>query len=344
MKAKISVVIPFYCTPQSLFERCMNSLLVEATKGLEIIVIDDGSPAEYIECLKKYEQNENLRVIYSAHGGVSVARNRGIRESTAEWVMFVDSDDYVDSSSLSSILNEVSQYDGDVHLFGGGSDSNGVIVNNTSFLKEDHDYGNDAGDKIAIMESALTAGVLPAGYIQKFSYGSPYCKLFRRDFLVGNKLNFDENVKFAEDTLFALNIYYAARSIYYHDLNLYYYVDNSQSATRKFRPGLSKDMDVFFEKIKNFISVNHLNTELDKAYYLRSQIEVGRVFSLEFFNTENKNTNRRKTYLAFIARDPYRTALNKNYMPGGGIKRRLFQYMIKRGYGEIYQALKKLSK
>nr|MBQ4455200.1 glycosyltransferase [Clostridia bacterium] len=342
MNAKISVIVPFYCTQETYFMRCMKSLLAEPITDIEIIIIDDGSPSEYLGIMKKFEADERVRIIHAPHAGVSSARNRGIQEAGAKWVMFVDSDDYVSSNSLQIILNDVEQYKGDVHLFGGGLDSQGSITSNTSFLKENHDYGSSKKEKIAIMESALTAGLLPEHYVQKFSYGAPYCKLFRREFLIRNELRFDEGVKFAEDTLFLLSVFQSASSIYFHDLFLYYYVDNVESATRKFRPGLSNDMDVFFERIWEFICANNLTAELGTAYYLRAQLEIGRVFSLEFFNPRNRVRNKKKEFKNFIGKEPYKTALAMNYLPGKSIKKALFWFVVKRGYGSVYRIAVKL--
>ena len=335
--SKLSVIVPFYCTRESLFTRCMESLLAEPTPAIEILVLDDGSPAEHAATVDRYGSRDRVRVFHLPHGGVSAARNRGIAEAAARWITFVDSDDYVDSRTLQKIMNEIDSYEGDVHLFGGGFDSMGSVQYNTTFLQEGHDYGKDEQGKIAIMESALAIGVLPETCIQRFSYGAPYCKLFRRDFLIDNGLRFDEGVRFAEDTLFSLGVYRAAASIFYHEDTLYFYVNNSDSVTRRFRPGISKDMDIFFERVRAFLDDARLFAPLERAYYLRAQLEAGRAFTREFFNPNNTDPDRGQKYRAFIRQEPYRTAFEKNYLPGKNMRYRVYKLLVRHGCGTLYR-------
>lgn len=342
MNRMLSVVIPFYCTPENLFRHCMGSLLDNELANIEVIVVDDGSPAEKRGCLEDYVQDDRVRIIYADHKGVSAARNRGINEARGSYIMFVDSDDYVDKDTLCRIVDGLDDFSGEMELFGGGSDSAGKIVKNTSFLSEDHDYGKDLKQKIKIMESALSAGMLPKGYTQRFTYGSPCCKLFDREFLNKNGMRFDEGVKFAEDVLFLLHVYQAAQSIFYHDWFLYYYVHNSQSVTRKFRPGLSADMAVFFEKLKQFIEENALNRDLERAYYLRAEMEAGRCFTREFFNLSNTDKKAKKQYKAFIGKEPFKTGLKKGYIPKDSLRHKVYRFLVRHGYGGIFRLLQKL--
>ena len=344
MERLISVIVPYYCTPKQLFQKCIDSVIIKDSKNIEIIVIDDGSPKEYQEIIRQVTNNTDVRVINAPHQGVSAARNTGIAEAKGEWITFVDSDDYVDKETLKKVSDHIDLFSGDVELFSGGLDKNGVIIRNTSFLKENYNYGKKRGDKMSIMESALSAGLLPEGYIQKFSYGSPYCKLFNRNFLISNKLRFNESVKFAEDTLFLLNVYIHANSIYYHDWYFYNYVDNEQSVTRKFRPGISGDMDVFFSQVKKLLQNNGVFSDLEKAYYLRAQLEVDRSFFLEFFHPYNKDINAPKRYKSFICKEPYKTALHKDYVPRKNIRQRVFRFLIINGYGNLYKLIRKLKK
>lgn len=253
----------------------MNSILLADLEDIEILIIDDGSSEEYFEIVDQYKNNSQIRIIRTKNMGVSSARNRGILEAKGKWLLFIDSDDYVDPQSLREIEYYAKNHKSDVVIVSGGRDDNGKIDYNTNFLKQEINYAANDRDRIALMESALSVGILPKGYKQYFSLGAPYCKLLSVDYLRNKNLLFDENVKFAEDTLFSLQIYLSANDIRYLDVNLYYYVNNTQSATRRFRPGLSKDMDMFFDRICAFIDNNNLWDSLEKAFYLRAEFEVG---------------------------------------------------------------------
>lgn len=339
MERAISIVIPFYRTPPRLFVRCMESILAAQLPDLEVIVVDDGSPEEFRPMLDDYDDGDTVRVIHVPNGGVSAARNRGIREAAGKWVMFVDSDDYVDPEALKAAAVCARERSGDVVIFGGGADLNGAIRFNTTFLKPGINYAEKESDRIALMASALAVGKLPPGYVQYYTLGAPYSKILRTDFLRQNGLAFDTGVKLAEDALFSLYLYEAARDITYVDEKLYRYVNNPESATRRYRPGFSTDMDVFFGRVKAFMTEHHLERELERAYYVRAQFEVNRSIRLEFFHPDNKQPGAVKTFRRFIAKEPYRTALSAAYQTRGGRMERLRLFLLRHGMVRAMRAI-----
>lgn len=335
----ISIVIPYYCTPKDLYSKCMESILSAPSDRIEVLVIDDGSPQEFYPVLNQYTNDSRVKLIHTPNAGVSSARNRGIKEATGYWVMFVDSDDFVATDALNSIIRYAENNHGDVILFNGGTYSNGKIKNNTSFLKEGINYAANAENQLSVMSSALSVGLLPQGYVQYFSLGAPVCKLIRTDFLKENDICFDTSATFAEDTLFSLQVYNTANDIRYKDYYLYYYVRNSSSITHRYRPGLSEEMDVFFNKVMAFLKANKLESELEYAYYVRVQFEIGRVFTREFFHSENHDKNRRKKYFAFLHSEPYLHTLEKNYVTRKGFEMKVKYYLIMHGHGKLYDQL-----
>ena len=339
----ITIIIPFYCTPPSLFRKCMNSILSDNCLNMEVLVVDDGSPREYQDLLQSFTGDTRVRLICGQHRGVSAARNTGIREAKGKWIAFVDSDDYVCTETLERIADHISGFSGDVILFGGGRDHFGLVtVNNNSFLQEGYDYGTKLEDKLLIMESALSAGILPEGYYQSFSFGAAYAKLFNRDFMLNNHLLFDEEVKFAEDVLLLLRIYLHAHSIYYYDWYLYSYVNNDMSVTNKFRPGISDDMEVFFQRMREFLDENQLDQVLEKPFYVRAEFEEVRSRKLEFMHPSNRNRNRKRKYREFVRKEPFRTALKKKYIYGKNLRMRISWILRRHNLGNVDTFIRKL--
>ena len=334
----LTVIIPFYCTPDTLFWRCLTSVLPEGRQDVEVLVVNDGSSAEYNALLGLAEKDSRVRVIHLPHKGVSVARNTGLREAKGKWVTFVDADDHLDQETYRWILDNLESIAGEVEIFTGGMDyGTGEPALNSDFLEENHNYAATDEDKAQIMESALSVGLFPRGYVQFFTYGSACSKLFNRSFLVRNHLQFDESVSFAEDCLFMLHVYQSASAVFFHNRPLYYYVNNGLSTTRKHRPGLSKDMDVFFRRTEEFLRENHLETRLEKAFYARAQYEVKRSFCYEFFHRMNKDPHAGRKYRQFIRKEPYRTALQKDYFPKINSKQQVLFIMVKYGWGGAYR-------
>ena len=91
----ISVIIPVYNTEKYL-DRCIRSVLNSTYKDFEVLLIDDGSVDGSLEICRTYcRLDRRVRFLTQKHGGVSEARNRGIQESRGEWLVFVDSDDFI---------------------------------------------------------------------------------------------------------------------------------------------------------------------------------------------------------------------------------------------------------
>ena len=93
----ISVIVPVYKVEPYL-RRCVDSILAQSYTNLEIILVDDGSPDNCPAICDKYaEKDDRVRVIHKPNGGLSDARNYGMAVATGEYVMFVDSDDWIES-------------------------------------------------------------------------------------------------------------------------------------------------------------------------------------------------------------------------------------------------------
>lgn len=101
---RVSVIVPIYKVEQTL-DRCVKSIHEQSYRNLEIILVDDGSPDRCPQMCDEYASTDNrIIVIHKKNGGLSDARNAGIKKSTGEYIAFVDSDDYVEPNYISSML------------------------------------------------------------------------------------------------------------------------------------------------------------------------------------------------------------------------------------------------
>lgn len=107
----VSIIVPIYKVEKFL-ERCVNSICAQTYKNLEIILVDDGSPDKCPQMCDDFARKDNrIKVVHTRNGGLSSARNVGIENSTGEWLMFVDSDDYIDSEMVQKLYDSVQQFD-----------------------------------------------------------------------------------------------------------------------------------------------------------------------------------------------------------------------------------------
>ena len=255
--SKISIIVPVYNTKFEYLDKCLNSIVNQSYKDIEVIVVDDGSSVSYDEIIKKYEKD--VRFFHQENKGVSSARNLGVENSTGDYIMFVDSDDWLVNDAclkFSLVFSEIPDVDiiisrTYVH------DNDKVFVNpyfyNDSFIVE---------DKKEILDSIfLTENV-------KFTcVDTPWAKLYRRQFLVDNKIKFNERLTNGEDGLFNYDALFNASRIVFLNNPTYEYRVNIYSVCNTY----CSDMDIKFTRlieeyekmfIKNGIDSSNTNFEL----------------------------------------------------------------------------------
>lgn len=115
---KISVIVPIYNVEKYL-ERCIESIINQTYKNLEIILIDDGSPDKCGTICDKYSKMDSrIVVIHKENGGLSDARNAGIKVATGDYISYIDSDDYIDTDMYEYMINELEFQNSDIVICG----------------------------------------------------------------------------------------------------------------------------------------------------------------------------------------------------------------------------------
>ena len=210
MKTLVSVITPVY-NCERYIERCINSLLNQTCKEIEIIMIDDGSRDNSAEIIKDYQKKyENIRYIYQENSGPGVARNRAIRQAVGKYILFVDSDDYVSEDYIEELVETAEKNESEL-----------VITGYTLV------YENDRKEKI----------VVPKFYESKkaeeWAYRISACcsRMYSREFWLRNQINFsEERDARAEDVPIVLLTNVIAKNIAIVKKAGYYYFQHSESA------------------------------------------------------------------------------------------------------------------
>ena len=129
MDEKISVIVPVYNVEQYL-ERCVESIINQTYKNLEIILVDDGSTDNSGKLCDELAKKDNrIKVIHKENGGLSDARNRGIEEAAANIVGFIDSDDYIDKDMYEVLFENLKKTGANLSMCGHYDVFNGIIPN-----------------------------------------------------------------------------------------------------------------------------------------------------------------------------------------------------------------------
>lgn len=247
MEKKVSVVIPVY-NAEKYIGRCMDSVLKQTYKNLEVITVNDGSKDKSLQILlKKQQQDARLHIIDKKNQGVSAARNDGLNSATGDYILFVDADDYLKPDAVEKMLQAIDGENSDCVVF--GFEVEGNAVDDLKVLTQLASSGRSKTPE-EILQHVLTIDT------QKEILGFTWRYLFNREVIDANGLKFDTALKISEDYKFIVEYLLHSRGVAVLPEPLYVYVMNSNSATSKYMPTLNKDMvDVNNWIVKNVYPV-----------------------------------------------------------------------------------------
>lgn len=275
---KISIIVPVYKVEQYL-DRCINSIIHQTYENLEIILVDDGSPdkcPEMCDCWSK--KDTRIKVIHKENGGLSDARNAGLKQATGEYVLYVDSDDYIDLDSCERFIKATLGQKVD------------IVVGNAIMEKVD---GNEM-----MIHSATPSGIVyKANEFVKKSiiayqwYAPAWLNMYRREYLLANNLLFKKNVYF-EDVQMLPRVFLPASKITCMDGVFYHYVIRENSIMTSVKDIKKKNdaMQNLREWKLNFDKLHDL--ELQKYLYgmlVKMYLYQCRVFNITDWEIEGVN-------------------------------------------------------
>ena len=210
----VSIVVPVYNAQRTL-KRCLDNLLNQTFADFEIILINDGSVDDSLMICESYSKlDDRIKLFSQENGGVSTARNLGIKVACGQYVCFVDSDDSVEVDFLEKLLHNAPEKDFLVIQGFKKVDINGMYISTTTFLS-----GRITKDDF----------ILLFGKYNICFYGFVCSKLFCREVLINHKILFDKNICFSEDLLFLLDYLCCINVVVFSDCSNYLYYNNEYS-------------------------------------------------------------------------------------------------------------------
>ena len=208
MLIKISVIIPVYNTAKYLKE-CLDSVLNQSFDDFEVICVNDGSTDNSLEILESHD-DDKIVIINQEHKGASAARNIAIKKSQGEYILFIDSDDYIALDTLNEVYELANSKSLDLLFF--------KLIN-----------FNEKRDKIKLdyfemeyIKDIVDGEVFDWHRVKDFLFKLPVTapsKLFKRDLI--------KNIEFPEDVIFEDNVFFIrtilnAKRMYFYDKHLYF--------------------------------------------------------------------------------------------------------------------------
>ena len=236
----VSIILPVY-NAQNHLARCVGSICAQTYRNIEIIILNDGSKDQSLPVCEEFRQKDpRILLVDKANSGVSDTRNLGLKLASGKYVEFVDSDDYLDPDFTERLVAAAEENEADCVI----APYKMVIPAGASKPEQVLDK---IQDELGVMSVARPPevreyGFLPAGVYDKdtfalrlmdkpasYFYSVLWNKLYRRDILTGNDIQFVSEMRWAEDLVFNLRyIQYAERFVAI-DKPGYYYVQNPQS-------------------------------------------------------------------------------------------------------------------
>lgn len=233
----ISIIVPFYNQEQYL-ERCINSILNQTYKNLQIILIDDGSTDSSFSICENYKLSDNRIILIKQNNqGVSSARNKGLSLATGDFITFVDGDDWIDINTYEKAIHCYKTTNADVICWGVKciKDNKVVLIQNraTSLFSQN---------------PILELSEIP-------NYRSIWNKLIKKEIALRN--SFMENIFFGEDTLYLIDCLLSSTSLYIiGDFVPYNYFQNENSCMANIDSKLRDNMllcnELIFQRLNNY--------------------------------------------------------------------------------------------
>ena len=198
---KISVIIPVY-NVEEYIEQCVESVVNQTLKEIEIIIVNDGTLDNSMKKIERFLSNKRITIINKENGGLSSARNCGLKIAKGEYIVFVDSDDFIDEMMLEKLYEN--------------SENKDIVISNVI------EYNNVTGEKKQREIKNEIKKYNKGSYFWKYS-GFEVCnKIYKRSFLMENNIKFIEGIVL-EDVPFNFYSLFLTNKVKYVDKAYYYY-------------------------------------------------------------------------------------------------------------------------
>ncbi len=300
----ISIIIPVY-NGEKYIKKCIDSVINQTKKELEIIIINDGSTDNTENLIKEYK-DKRIKYFKNTNHGIGYTRNYGISKSTGKYIMFLDSDDYIEKTACEKLFNKIEKNNLDIVICDFYKDYETSI--------EEIHTGSFNDSSLKDNPNIIT------------EYLSPWAKLYSSKLIKDNKIKFVEDLKY-EDAPFVIEALDKANKIGKIDECLNYYVihNNSETTVRDIK---CFDILKIIDKIRKYTK---------NKDYLKDKIDKLTVRIITNYTIQQRVQSDKKVAMKFI--DEAFAYLKKEVPDYKNNK-----YFINRGYRKIIEKNKLLTK
>lgn len=255
MIPRVSVIVPVYNAGEFL-KPCIDSLLCQSLKDIEFIFVNDGSKDSSLQLMKEYgKEDSRIRIIDQPNQGVSVARNNGLDLAKAEFISFVDADDWLPQDIYEKLLLVMDETAVDV-----------VLYNIETTLAGNHSVTSYPFPANKVLDEKFIQETVYKRLISEDDLFSPCNKLYRKSIIEKHNVSFPVGKDLSEDNVFNLEYFGQVKNMYYLNEVGYYYREVEGSATRNL---LAKDylknyLEIYHFNYRNYFDTNYSDSEIQE--------------------------------------------------------------------------------
>lgn len=270
----VSIIIPVY-NVEEYIEECLESILAQTYKDIELLIVDDGSTDNSLELIREYENKfKKIRIFTQQNKGVSEARNLALNYVSGEFVLYIDPDDFLEPVMIEKMVNKAQKYNSDITICGYYLYYSKDNVNNKIFT-----YGINESKNLSSLE------VIDMMLNYKLQ-GQLWNKLFKKDILINNNFKFEPG-RYIQDIFPVFKAVLKSNNIIFVDEPLYYYRQRMSSTVNKKSKKLAEDYFHAMYSIMNYIKEE--NVKVDKNSYIAFRTIVLSNFIAMYTNYKKDN-------------------------------------------------------
>ena len=323
MDVKVSIIVPVYNVPEKYLRKCLQSLINQTLKEIEIIVVDDGSKDNSGSICDEYAAvDSRIKVIHKKNGGLAAARNTGFLAATGKWITFVDGDDWLSPETCEYAYKAGENHDATLVFWGAYKEYENISI---PYLYEYKDMKLYTKEECKVLQ----ARVLDFDG----NIGCAYAKLIKREYLVQNCILHDENLRQGGEGIeFNIRLFDGIDRVFFIHNLFYHYTFNPNSISASHDEKNHHYVLKCFKKIKKFIDASPNKSLMIESFYNRLIYVMVTTAVSGYFNPDNKEPYRDKIkkYKEFISDQLFKEALEKADMSKIIFSRRVTLFCIKK--------------
>ena len=308
---KVSIVVPIY-NVEKYINRCIDSILNQTYKNLQIILVDDGSEDNCGDIIDEYAKSDSrIEIIHKQNGGLSDARNFGVERITGDFTLFVDSDDWLETNMIETMMNNMNKYNADIVQAA-------FYYAYDEYLLYDNRYYSETNEPVVLNNDKLMHELVINERVKNFAWGKLYKTSIIKD------IPFKKGVLF-EDVFWAHHVMAKVNKYVIIHNPLYYYLQREDSIVSNYSV---RNLDILngLKERHKFIEENYKQF-INESYKLILRTSLIHYNLLLVNRDKDKNGENRKVIKKYIYKNykSLKASINKS---DKDLKRQLFLFKI----------------